>query len=139
MTLAIGSIVLASAYFVVAWITKKASIRFDRRERVLWTAIPITLALLGINKLLEGALTNVGRLVAFDQGWYAHRRVFQIWLVAGVLAICSIGAIALLLSARQASLSTRVALSATIMLLALEHDPEKCEAVFRKDHAQTTI
>jgi hypothetical protein len=21
---------------------------------------------------------------------------------------------------------------------ALEHDPEKCEAVFRKDHAQTT-
>jgi len=119
MTLAIGSIVLASAYFVVAWITKKASIRFDRRERVLWTAIPITLALLGINKLLEGALTNVGRLVAFDQGWYAHRRVFQTWLVASVLAICSIGAIVLLLSARQASLSTRLALSAAIMLLAL--------------------
>jgi hypothetical protein len=23
--------------------------------------------------------------------------------------------------------------------LALEHDPEKCAAVFRKDHAQTTI
>jgi hypothetical protein len=45
--------------------------------------------------------------------------VFQIWLVASVLAICSIGAIVLLLSARQASLSTRLALSATIMLLAL--------------------
>ena len=94
--------------------------------------------LLGINKLFEGALTNVGRMIAFDQGWYAHRRVFQIWLIASVLAICSIGAIVLLLSARQASLSTRVALSATIMLLALEHDPEKCEAIFRKDHAQTT-
>jgi hypothetical protein len=66
MTLAIGSIVLASVYFAVAWITKKASIGFDRRERVLWTAI--ALALLGINKLFEGALTSVGRLVAFDQG-----------------------------------------------------------------------
>jgi hypothetical protein len=119
MTLTIGSIVLASVYFVVAWITKKTSIGFDRRERVLWTAIPIALALLGINKLFEGALTNVGRMVAFDQGWYAHRRVFQIWLIASVLAICSIGAIVLLLSARQASLSTRLALSATIMLLAL--------------------
>ena len=86
---------------------------------MLWAAIPIALALLGINKLFEGALTNVGRLIAFDQGWYAHRRVLQIWLVGSVLAICSIGAIVLLLSARQASLSTRVALSATIMLLAL--------------------
>jgi hypothetical protein len=77
---------------------------------------PIALALLGINKLFEGALTNVGRMIAFDQGWYAHRRVFQVWLVASVLAICSIGAIVLLLSARQASLSTRLALSATIMM-----------------------
>jgi hypothetical protein len=87
MTLAIGSIILASVYFVVAWIAKKASIGFDHRERVLWTAIPIALALLCINKLFKGALTNVGRLVAFDRGWYAHRRVFQIWLIGSVLAI----------------------------------------------------
>ena len=119
MTPTIGSIVLASVYFVVAWITKKASIGFDRWERALWTAIPIALAALGINKLFEGALTNVGRMIAFDQGWYAQRRVFQVWLVASILAICSVGAIVLLLSARQASFSTRVALSATIMLLAL--------------------
>ena len=119
MTPTIGSIILASVYCVVAWITKKASIGFDRSERAIWTAIPIALALLGINKLFEGALTNVGRMIAFDQGWYVHRRAFQIWLIAGVLAVCSIGAIALLLSVRQASLSTRVALSATIMLLAL--------------------
>src|SRR5262245_31709630 len=119
MTLTIGSVVLASVYFVVAWITKKTSIGFDRKERVLWTVIPIALALLGINKLFEGALTNVGRMIAFDQGWYVHRRVFQISLVASILAICSIGAIVLLLAARQANLSTRLALSVTIMLLAL--------------------
>ena len=119
MTVTIGSIVFAGVYFVVAWITKRASIGFDRGERVLWTAIPITLALLGFNKLFEGAVTNVGRMIAIDQGWYAHRRVFQVWLIASVLAICSIGAIVLLLAARQASLSTRLALSATIMLLAL--------------------
>jgi len=119
MTVTIGSIVFASVYFAVAWTTNRASIGFDRSERVLWTAIPIMLALLGINKLFEGAVTNVGRMIAIDQGWYAHRRVFQIWLIAGVLAICSIGAIVLLLVARQASLSTRLALSATIMLLAL--------------------
>jgi hypothetical protein len=64
MALTIGSIVLASVYFVVAWITKKTSVGFDRKERVLWTAIPIALALLGINKLFEGALTNVGRMIA---------------------------------------------------------------------------
>jgi hypothetical protein len=77
MTVTIGSVVLASVYFVVAWITKKASIGFDRRERVLWTAIPIALALLGINKLFEGALTHVGRMIAFDQGWYATGGCFR--------------------------------------------------------------
>ena len=97
MIVTIGSIVFASIYFAVAWTTNRVSIGFDRSERVLWTAIPITLALLGINKLFEGALTSAGRLVAFDQGWYAHRRVFQIWLVGSVLAVCSIGAIVLLL------------------------------------------
>ena len=119
MTVTIGSIVFASVYFVVAWTTKGASIGFDHRERVLWTAIPIMLALLGFNKLFEGAVTNVGRMIAIDQGWYVHRRMFQVWLIASVLAICSIGAIVLLLAARQVSLSTRLALSATIMLLAL--------------------
>jgi len=68
MTVAIGSIVFASVYFAVAWTTKRASIGFDRRERVLWTAVPITLALLGINKLFEGAVTNVGRMIAIKVG-----------------------------------------------------------------------
>lgn len=75
MTLTIGSIVLASVYFVVAWITKKTSVGFDRKERVLWTAIPLALrerdAIL-LRSIFSGAAAEPAQ-PPLSFRWSAHR------------------------------------------------------------------
>lgn len=55
------------------------------RER-LWWGVAIGLALLCVNKQLDlqSLLTDIGRVIAREQGWYEQRRDFQKWAVAGV-------------------------------------------------------
>jgi hypothetical protein len=55
------------------------------RER-LWWGVAAGLALLCVNKQLDlqSLLTDIGRVIAREQGWYEHRRDFQKWAVAGV-------------------------------------------------------
>ncbi len=61
-----------------------------RWHRVVWLIFAIALVLLGLNKQmdLQTSLTRFGRELAFIQGWYDVRRVFQLWFVVAV-AICS--------------------------------------------------
>jgi hypothetical protein len=59
-------------------------------ERVpaLWAGLSLMLFLLGLNKQLDlqTLFTDIGRLMAKDEGWYADRRFFQfIFIVALVL------------------------------------------------------
>ena len=57
-----------------------------RSEHWFWKGLLIGLALLGINKQLDlqSALTDVGRILADRQGWYADRRQLQMAFIAGI-------------------------------------------------------
>ena len=50
-------------------------------ERYSWMVLAVVLSLLGMNKQLDlqTAITQFGRDLAVDQGWYGQRRVAQRW------------------------------------------------------------
>jgi hypothetical protein len=60
--------------------------RTERDEHWFWRVLLIGLALLGINKQLDlqSALTEIGRILAHKQGWYADRHQFQMAFIAGI-------------------------------------------------------
>ena len=73
----------------------------DKRARLqhrLWLGIAVLMALLCLNKQLDlqSLLTNIGRIVAKQGGWYDERRTVQFWFVVAI-ALAGIAAIAFLL------------------------------------------
>jgi len=85
---------IAAAYLVAAGLCAAYARRTDRvcaadrfrlHRRFWWTLAAIML-LLGINKQLDlhTLLTSAGRQLARTQGWYLHRRTFQMWFVVGI-------------------------------------------------------
>lgn len=103
---------------VSAWRTFHTAV--DRSESALWCGIFFMLVALGINKQLDlqSALTELGRILAFEQGWYGQRQVVQLWFIIGAAIVCLILAILLLALARSASLATWVAISGMTIVLA---------------------
>jgi uncharacterized membrane protein len=85
-----------------------------------WRSITVAFFALGVSKQLDlqTVLTETGRFIAKFQGWYDQRRSAQIVVVAVVAVISLIAAIMLLRWARNAPVSTWLALAATIMLIA---------------------
>lgn len=65
---------------------KESHTSAQRYEHWFWRALLIGLTLLGINKQLDlqSALTEIGRILADKQGWYADRRQLQMAFIAGV-------------------------------------------------------
>jgi hypothetical protein len=63
---------------------------------------------LGINKQLDlqTALTELGRVLAYDQGWYEERQTVQVWFIVGVAITCITTAIILLIWARKSPAPT---------------------------------
>jgi hypothetical protein len=59
------------------------------RMSALWKGLAIGLLLLGINKQLDlqTALTEFGRIVAHQQGWYERRQRVQIEFIIGVFVV----------------------------------------------------
>jgi hypothetical protein len=92
----------------------------SRREVLIFRALTIALVALGINKQLDlqTALTELGRIMAVDEGWYDERRPVQkafIELIAlGAVAI-GVCAVALL---RRTPLPTHVAVLGALGLVA---------------------
>jgi hypothetical protein len=91
----------------------------DQRELRGWDSAAAAVLCLGVTKLLnlEKALTETSRFVARSQGWYDHRRIVQISFMVGMAIICVIAAIMLVRWARNAPVSTWLALAATTMLI----------------------
>jgi hypothetical protein len=60
-----------------------------RNRRLTWLVMTAVMAALALNKQLDlqSLLTDIGRVAARHQGWYAERRSFQKWLVLGTLAL----------------------------------------------------
>jgi hypothetical protein len=88
-------------------------------ERRAWRAISVLFLALGINKQLNllSALTEAGRVLAQDQGWYEQRQFVQLVFIALAAMTCLIAAITLLLWARNFPIPTRIALIGTMMVL----------------------
>jgi len=68
------------------------------RRAALWLFLAIVFFFLGINKQLDlqSLLTEVGKTLAYEQGWYDQRRIAQailigLVLVAGVASLVSLG------------------------------------------------
>jgi hypothetical protein len=69
-------------YFVAVWSTwRTASLVARTGEGHTWRAISVMFIGLGINKQLDlqSALTELGRMIAFQQGWYGERQTVQVW------------------------------------------------------------
>jgi hypothetical protein len=113
------------AYFVTAWLVfavvkRTPSFLSDvRRERMLWLLLAWLFVALGVNKQLDlqSAVTELGRIMARDEGWYAERREVQREFVALVALVALVAATALVLVARGASTHLRVAIAGTVALL----------------------
>lgn len=115
----IGGWVTVILYFfavISCWITARNSSLADRK---IWYAITVLFLGLGNNKQLDlqSALTEMGRIVAIEEGWYARRETVQLYFTIVVALVCSWAIIAMLVAARSASFSTWLALVGTTMVI----------------------
>jgi NADH:ubiquinone oxidoreductase subunit K len=89
-------------------------------ERLAWRTLAVALAVLGVNKQLDlqTALTELGRMLATDEGWYESRhRVQRVFILAVGSVAATIG-MGLLVVMRRAPLGTRISLVGFCALLA---------------------
>ncbi len=84
----------------------------------LWQLLTVGLVLLGINKQLDlqSALTELGRYLAHQQGWYEARRVVQFAFILVVLGVAMIVAVPLLLASLRMPGPTRLAVCGALFL-----------------------
>ena len=118
--LSIGVWVTVVLYFIAAWTAWRAFKVSEGRERSLWLLICLMLVALGINRQLDllTTLTEIGRVLAFKQGWYGDRRIVQICFIIGVAAVCADIAVRLLWLAHKTAFSTQLALLGMVIVLA---------------------
>ena len=92
----------------------------SRAEVFIFRTLAVTLAALAVNKQLDlqTALTELGRIIAVDEGWYDERRTVQKAFIVGVGLVAvalAAGAVALL---RRAPLPTHVTVVGALGLVA---------------------
>ena len=110
-------------YFVGAWechrLSTIHSVAVNQRERAIWWALTLGLLALGINKQLDlqSALTEIGRFVAMQRGWFGERHEVQKQFVYGVAALAAFTAIAGVYLSREAPPAAIFALVGGILLL----------------------
>ena len=117
----IGGWLTVALYFLAVWSTwKTANFVNPSKEANLWRAISILFAGLGINKQLDlqTALTELGRVVATEQGWYGERQTVQVWFIVGVALTCTSIGYVLLIGARKSPVPTWLALIGMMTVLA---------------------
>jgi len=90
-----------------------------RRERLLWTLLAAGFLGLGINKQLDlqSALTEIGRVLANDEGWYEERHRVQLAFIVVVAALGLAFTLVLFRLARETSRELRVALVGTALVV----------------------
>lgn len=110
------------AYFAAAALCIRAgAVDMAVRGRLtVWHCLGFSLIALGINKQLDlqVLVTDVGRTLAAEEGWYDHRRIVQAIFVALVAVAGSITALLLLLAVRREGGLVQVALPGSVLLLA---------------------
>ena len=96
------------------------SARLRSSEGLLWWVFVYGLLALGINKQLDlqSALTEIGRMLATQYGWYEQRHLVQTFFIYCVAIFATSATIFMLYFARKAPLATIFALIGSIFLLA---------------------
>jgi len=116
-----GSWITAALYFCSAYSCRVTATRLKvgSLETRAWTAIAVLLALLGVSELLQlqPAITNFGRSIAFDEGWYWHRQGIQGAFTEIGAATTVVFSLWLFLSARRTSLECAIALACAVMIV----------------------
>jgi len=115
------------AYLVTGWRCYLAARRITgpmaalsdaRREKTFWAILTALFLMLGINKQLDlqSLLTEIGRILARDEGWYEERASVQraFILVVGALGVAAAGA-AIFLVRRATRGAWIAALGATLV------------------------
>jgi uncharacterized membrane protein (UPF0136 family) len=110
---------LASSRAISRASSRETGVPDDRGEARLWLALTIAMALLGINKQLDlqTLLTEVGRTVARQQGWYQRRHHVQLIFAIIFTAAAVAGAVLLVFLARRQGAGVRVALFGGTLLI----------------------
>ena len=85
------------AYFITALISFKLylssgklfSEQLINKQKRFWLVVTLIMLFLGLNKQLDlqSLLTVIGKYYAHRDGWYEHRRIFQ---VSGIIAIIAL-------------------------------------------------
>jgi hypothetical protein len=114
----IGGWITVVLYFLAmisCWMTARRGVK----ERRIWIAISILFLGLGINKQLDlqSALTDIGRVIAIEQGWYGQRQFVQLDFIIFVAIVIVSAVITLIIWTRRAPLSTWFALLGTILVV----------------------
>ena len=107
------------AYVAGAYLCGRAYRRSHQKpERRAWLLLAVGMLALGLNKQLDlqTALTEAGRSVAVQQGWYEGRRVVQAAFVLAVAAFALLVAAWLWLQARRGSVALRRAFIGAVAL-----------------------
>lgn len=120
--------VTVAAYFAAGVVSGRVW-RLDLRARragdptatpVFWLVLTLLLAFLGVNKQLDlqNLLTDVGRRLAFRQGWYGRRKEVQFaFIVAvGLFSLAGFGAFAWI--ARKNLKRNLTSLTGVVLLMA---------------------
>jgi len=115
----VGGWITVLLYFLAViscWRTARRSQLLDRK---IWYVISISFLFLGINKQLDlqTALTELGRVLAYQEGWYGQRETVQLYFIIAVALFCGWAIIALLVWARHSPLPTWLALVGTTSVI----------------------
>jgi len=115
----IGGWVTVLLYFLAVISCWKTARNSNLPDWKIWYAISIFFVGLGINKQLDlqTALTEFGRVLAFEEGWYGRRETVQLSFIVAVTFVCGWSVIALIVAARHAPLPTRLALVGTTLVI----------------------
>ena len=116
----VGTVLFSLLYLGAAWLAwKTANVIIDRSECALWHGMFVALIALAINKLFEGAITDLVRVSAMRHGRYPQRRIVQAEFITIVAILCWLFASAVLFLARRSPAATQIALIGIVILIAL--------------------
>jgi ABC-type dipeptide/oligopeptide/nickel transport system permease subunit len=115
----IGGWITVVLYFLAViscWLTARDS---ETKDRKIWIAISFLFLGLGINKQLDlqTALTEFGRTLAFQYGWYGQRQSVQVAFIVVVAIVCVGAVMAFLIGARSSAAPIWLAILGTILVV----------------------
>lgn len=103
----VGGWITVALYAATAWACfrvlqteRRGQVVMSGNEQWIWRLLMMAMVALGINKQLDlqSALTEMGRVLASEQGWYGNRRQYQEAFIAAmvVMGLTALAAMAVL-------------------------------------------